>query len=620
MARKSEGEKWGDRLTAARNARKPQEAEWRANRGALLGKSYGVQRGRQGDAVNLAWAAFQTVVGQVYSRNPDPIIRETNPLLALAARTLTQMTIEDFEQGQVRYPARLAMCDVFWAGFGVVGEKLETDITSQSFKFSDGSEGSANVPESQRYNWFRVHPETILFDPNGMMPNLSDHKWISVQFFPTVKELRDDDTFSISAKTLKGLPRLRSSPAMRNSATGYFSRVDAVDDPDDEFAQVACEEVWDRVNRKKYYIPCGTDEIIGTEDWPVELRYNGTLLFPFSVLYWNENPDEFWPIPDISTIRPQLQQYNHFFKWVLADATSKWRRFVTRGDIFDRGQLDKLTAGGDTEVVTYNGKIIASETNFDIARNFLPVADPVVKGDQVSVLNMVKQTVHEILGAGDFASAGFRSTRSATEAAALSDFLRSRMTNKTENVDAFFHQMTVIHALMLQETLTKPRTVQVESDDGIAVWRDITKDDIQGRFKFQIVAGSSMPQNTETKRQEAIAFFQQVIPIVVQSGGDPRPIIEWMAPLQHMPQSVLDRTWKNQRNLWMQVALEIKKAYMGGQSDPAAFTDLVSAAVMASLSPSEIAQVDKAAQQQGTPAGQPVSPAGTNTTNQRMPT
>jgi hypothetical protein len=70
----------------------------------------------------------------------------------------------------------------------------------------------------------------------------------------------------------------------------------------------------------------------------------------------------------------------------------------------------------------------------------------------------------------------------------------------------------------------------------------------------------------------------------------------------------------------MQVALEIKKAYMGGQSDPAAFTDLVSAAVMASLSPSEIAQVDKIAQQQGTPAGQPVSPAGTNTTNQRMPT
>jgi len=459
----------------------------------------------------------------------------------------------------------------------------------------------------------------MLFDPNGTMPNLSDHKWISMQFFPTIAELKEDDTFSIDEKTLKGLQRIRSSPAMRERTTEYFTPVNqkAGDDPDDDFAQVAIEEVWDRINRKKLYIPCGTDKIIGTEDWPVELRYNGELLYPLSLLYFNENPDEFWPIPEISMIRPQLEQYNDFFKWVLLDAMTKWRRFIARGDIFDRGQLDKLTGGGPTEVVTFNGKLIAGEQNFDIARAFLPVPDIAMKGDQVAVLNLVKQTVHEILGAGDFASAGFRSTRSATEAAALSDFLRSRMTNKTENVDAFFHRATVVHVLHLQETLTTGRAVQVDNDDGIAVWRDVTNADLKGNFKFQIVAGSSTPQNTESRRQENIAFFQQVIGIVLQSGGDPRPIIEWIAPYYKMPQAILDRTWKNQRQLWMQVATAIKQAYMGGQVDPAGFMDLVSAAVMASLSPSEIASIDKAVSQQA--PGQPGGMPGTNPSKQTMP-
>lgn len=611
----SSGGRWAARLDQAKNYRKRREHGWRQNRQILLGESYRGAYVKRSDTVNLAWAAFQTMIGQVYARNPEAIVRETTPELQLVARMLTAVVDEDLEAMQARYCNRLAMADVFWAGFGIVMEKLSSDITSAAFKFTS-SEGEVPVPEKQRYTLHRIHPETFLTDPAGVMPNQADHKWSALEFFPTIKELRKNKLFEVDESVLASLPKIKTSPIMSERVTDYFSKAD--DDPDPEFAQVSIYEIWDRINREVIYMPKGSNKIIGQRDWPVELRLNGELLFPWSILYFNENPDEFWPIPEIEMVRPQLQQYSLLFRSILEDAMAKWRKFLARGEMLQKGHIDKLRKGSGTEVITIESQKWQGKPDFPLSAVIEPIKDPYVYQDQTVVLNLVKQTVHEIMGAGDFAAGGFRSTRSATEAAALSDFLKSRMTNRTENVDAFFKRQVTVHVLYLQETAVENRRVRMIDRDGLTVWREYNKDGIKGKFDFRITAGSSMPQNTELARQENLQFFQQVVGLVAQQGGDIRPLIEWIAPFYRMPQSIVDQMFKGHRQALMDVATMIQKAFNGQPTDPKAFMDAVSSAVMTGLSPSEIMLVQKNSMAPGGQNQQPGGLPGTNTTDQTV--
>jgi hypothetical protein len=509
-----------------------------------------------------------------------------------------------------------------------------------AFKFTeygdDGSttqeDGLIGIPTGQRYTLARIHPEGVYPDPLGVMPNMSDHSWCGIEYYPTLRELKEDSFYDgLTAEDIDSLPKLRQAPQVQERVFGRQSvPVDAADEGSDEFIQTRMIEIWDRANHEVLYLPYGKSKIAGKRPWPVDLRQNGELIFPWSILYFNENPDQFWPIPEISISRPQFEQYSVLFRSILQDAVGKFRRYLYRSDVVSKGQVDKLIKGGPTEVIGIDpNKWVGQQPLVDLKQAVSEVPDPRVPGDVVAVANMVKQTVHEIIGAGDFASGGMRNTRSATEAAALSDFMKSRMSNRTENVDAFYQQLVTNHVLFLQETAIAKRKVKLVDAAGMAIWREFNKDDIQGDFRFEIVSGSSMPQNTEVRRQENVSFFQQVMPIVMQSGGDPRPLIEWIAPFYKIPQHMVDQIYKNHRQALLQAAMLIKKAYLGQPADPTQFMEAVSQAVMSGLSQSEIAAVDVAAQQQvannpqpqgngGSPPAQPGGMPGTNPADQTM--
>jgi hypothetical protein len=623
--KKKVGPKWGARIEAALRSRKTQETEWTANKMQLLGRNYRVSGLRRGDSVALAWAAFQQMIGAVYARNPDVIVRETAAVLSEPAKVLTAAINEDFKTMNMRHPARLAIADVFACGFGVVMERLQNDIVAAPFKYTpEGQkdekppktdEDGIAVPQNQRYSLLRIHPEQILFDPFGVSPMLEDHKWIAIDFYPSVYEVKNSDLFEIDDKTLKGMTRVRANPLESDRRRHFEDRVD--DDPDDEFSQVVVREVWDRVNRKVFYLPAGMDKVTGERDWPVELRFNGQLLFPVSLLYFNENPDVFWPIPEISTVRPQFEQYSILFRQILHDSVTKWRRALYRSDLFQKGHIDRLKSGGTFEMIGVDGNKWAGKQDWDLRQVFMMLDDPAVKGDQVAVLNMVKQAVYEVIGSGDLASAGFRSTRSATEAAALTDFLRSRLSTRTENMDAFFQRAATIHALFLQETLVENRSVELTNKEGLAIWREFDRDSIQGTFKFSVSAGSSKPQNTEAMRQEVIAFGQQVLPIIMQAGGDVRPMIEYLAPFYGMPQHMIDQLFRQHKQALVQLAVMLKSTGVGAPVPTPALMEAIATAITSGLNPSELAGVDQQVQQmQKQPGGMP----GTNPAIQTLPT
>lgn len=628
--------KWFERLTVADQELGREKAKWRRNRALLLGlPPTGVTDWSE---VNLAWAAFETLVGACYGRMPDGIVRETKAETANVAKILTSTAKADFEAMRLRYFTRLAILDVFWAGYGFIMEKMTGDPSLAVHRFIEQDEkGEATESEyatptlkNQAYAFYRCHPASILRDPLGTMPDGSDFGWLSFDYYPTVKELRED--YGVSKSLLDKLPKLRQNP-YRESSIDYSRPSglpgEQVDEEDDEFAQVCCREIWDRVNRKVIYIPKHTDTVIESKDWPVELRYNKQLRFPGVFLYFNEAPDSSYPIAEISTAARQLEQFATLYRQILRDSVTKWRKGIYRADMFDQAQINKIIKEPGTSLIPIRSNQIGDPTKLDIAKSaIVMLPDPVVKQDQIAVLNIVKGLIHEIFGAGDFASAGFRNTRSATEAAQLSDFLRSRMTTRTENLDAFHREVLTNHVLFLQQTMTEDRVAEIVSPEGVVTWQNYRREDIQGDFKFTIIAGSSTPLNTETHRQESMGFFQQAIGPVMQTGGSVEPLIRWAAPLFHMPEHLVDQIYQGHRQALMKVGTMVAQTYMGQKPQPQQFIEAVAAAVNTGLSVADQQLIAQAVQQMaqqpqqpggGAPAAQPGGLPGTNPSDQTLP-
>jgi len=611
---------WRRRLDASRENRDDHASRWRENKALLIGTG-NVKGLKRGEVVNLAWAAFQTMVGTIYAQNPRPVIRAKKGLLEDTAKMLTDIVVSDLEDMRSRYVTRLCIADVFWAGFGLVIEKLQSDVTSVGYRYVE-QEGRVDVPKNQRYSLHRAHPESVLFDSTAAFPDLSDSRFLAIEFYPTKKDLKDDNLLTVNEEMLGAMKVLSAPPAMddRQSGGTQWTNPRNPDSDDyeesDDMAQVRCIEIWDRVNLEKIYMADGMDEVLGREKWPMELRLNGEVQFPATMLYFNENPDELYPIPEISMIAPQLKQYSILFKQMLRDAVEKFRKFVVRGDLLQKGHESKLKTAEQNSIISIDPTKVPGTQQLRLEDVIRPVPDPQVDRDTIAVEQFVKQTLYEIIGSGDFASGGMRNTRSATEAAALSDFLRTRMTTRTENMDAFFKSLITKHVLFLQETLTEPRAVLTTDENGLAVWADYNKEDIAGVFGFSVIAGSSMPQNTETRRQENVAFFQQVLPIVLQSGGNPRPFIEWIAPYFSVPGYLVDETYNNHKQALQQLVLMYAAMHAGQKIDPTVVLEAISQAINTGLSPADIQNV--VAQQQQAAAKQPVSLPGTNTSNQTV--
>jgi hypothetical protein len=597
---------WTSRLKAAKDSRDKFKDDWQRNRRLLLA---GFKKSNQ-PIVKIAWASYQTMIGTIFAKNPSPVVRETREALTNIAQDLTQICAEEFEQMNTRYVTRLCALDVFWAGFGVSLLRLGQYLSDEG------------KPYDQQYSMSRIHPEAILFDPNAVDPGLSDHKWISIECYPTVAELREDKDIRISEELLDELPRIKGAPS---ASMSQREQEQGSDEEDDEFAQVRIQEIYDRQNERMLFMATGKEEIIGEGDWKVKPRYRGQLLFPVNLLYFNENPDGFWPVPEMTMIAEEVEQLSVLDRQMLLDAVTKWRAFLAKTSLLQKGHQEKLlTQGSKPVIISVDGNVISASAleQLDLRNVVMPIPENEVKRDVAAIAGSKEKQIHETVGAGDFASAGFRSTRSATEAAALNDFLRSRQTTRTENVDAFFGKETRLLVLFLQETLVEKRSYRFQRSDGAKIWKEITKDDIQGLFLFSVVAGSSMPNNTDAKREQARSFYQLTAPLVVNSGGSLWPLIQWIAPLEGMPQHLVDQLNSGHRGDMMMMAKAVAAATMGVNVPGAAFLELSSKAVLSGLSEADRNQVAQEVAGQLKSAGKPLDMPGglpgTNTTDQTI--
>ena len=616
-----ESRKWAKRLKKAQSYQETYSKNWKTNEQLIYGRD--PSKGDTGLVVSYGYGLCKSLETAIYVQDAEGIVEAYDESKKEVARRWTNVVNYDMGVMDLKSKGNIGLMDNFIYGYFACIETLEN---TKCVRYPDEDKKSKKEkPEeavvAQDYIARRINPWDILFDPQGTLLDLSDHRYGFVAFYPTISQLEEDPCFTHLPENIETFPE-SSQFTRREKPPGMaqYSRGDSEKDP--EFKTICVWEIWDKngwdEGRKKpcleiLYMTDHQKKIIGRQKLPFDLNVGGRRFFPITLMAFNPSPIGFYPTPEVDLIASQLTMINELDAIIYADARTKWRKYAAFADLvspeeaakisdpnpanciinIDPSKLDQL---GGTGVHQYP----------DINNIIGAIRDPAPKQDLIAVREMCIQEIFQIIGYGPSDRGGMPKTRSAREAMAIKEKMEARLHLRADAVTTFYRNFINKHMQIVGQTLEVERYEKVFTSDGDGYkYLKYTKDDIQGEFDFVVFAGSSMPRNTESKRASERELANMMFPIAQKEGLPLEPIFERVAEAYQ---------WKNWQNLFKNHKQFLKQLAMmffaikehGKKVPPDQMLNLAAQVIMSGLNQAEIGEI-KAALQGGQPGQQPGS-------------
>lgn len=618
-----EENEWERRLKAAKRFQRQYSSGWDENR-RLIFNEMSEDRNTGGsqtppwathgaNQVAYGWGLYEGLETSIYVQNPDVIASGLDSTMVPTAKRVTAIVDYDFDQMNVKDVGNLCLLDTFVCGYGAVIECVET------YHQKDEEGKNTGQVNGQEFEIRRVAPADILFDPSARRLDLSDCKYLFTAWYPTVQQLKDDPNVTNLPKDVDDWPECNEYTRSHAKGEGTSERMAGGQnegEKDPAFKTVCVWEGYDKVNHELLYLSdTPVSKIIGRAPWPVNLRYGCRDLFPHTLLYSHPVPGRFYPRPEAELIAPQLREINITERMISQDSRTKFRKWITISGLFSEDQKSKIT---DTsvanamlfvdgtklpELLGMSGNI--SIEQLDLSRLVVPIEDIAPKADLYTRYQMLEGEIQHIVGYGPAQRGGLPSTRSAREAMMINQKQDARLDKRKDRITDFYRLMAMKHIRFLQKYMSIDRYAKVLPKSGeLGDWIKYGRLDVQGDFEFDVVAGSSVPKNTEVKRASELQLFQTVAPILMQSGMPVRPAFERLAEYYN---------WDNIDDLFANVKEKAKAVlaqmaqFSKAQVPPEQFLNTVAQLLQAELTPAEFQQMAQQLQGQG---GAQQAPAG----------
>ena len=617
---------WGARLVRAKQFQKKYSTNWEENRRLIFGDFQSGENvgqvppwmGTTGNTVAYGWGLYAGLETTIYVQNPDVIATARDAAAVPIARRLTQILKYDFEQMNAKDIGNLCLLDTFINGYGAIIE----DVTTKHELDEEGQKTGA--VEWQEFELRRIDPRDILFDKTARRLDLSDCKYIFTAWYPTIEELRSDPDITDLPDNIEAFPEsseysraqaVPEGPAERQAASLVHGPGTGEKDP--KYKQICVWEVYDKIAHEVLYLTDNKHYIIGRRDWPVNLRFGCRDLYPITLLYQHPVPGRFYPRPEAELIAPQLREINVVERIISEDSRTKWRKYVTLSGILSEDQKSKIT---DTTVA--NALIFVDGTKITEALGGTQQLDPggfdmnrlVAKLDDVSPerdlfprYQMLESEIFHICGYGPNQRGGLPSTRSAREAMMINSEKERKLDKRRDRITDFYRYLAMKHTRFLQKFMVTERYAKaIPRAKELDNWITYNRDDISGEFAFDVVAGSSVPKNTEVRKAAELQLFQTVMPLIVQLGLDPRPAFFRLAEYMDWPD--VDELFSN-----LMKAAEASTIAMGGFANakvpPEQLLNTFAQFCMAALGPARIKLI-QTQQMAGLPSQKPKGTRG----------
>ena len=604
---------WRDRLDRMKKYQEAHCKSWKTNSDLLFGKT------DDEDTPNrcaYGWGLCQSLITQIYIQNPDCILeayKDKDDMQADIARLLSYVVPYDWDEMNLKFLGNLGILDNFVNGYAAFIETVETDkqahrvegevVTKEhkpkGKKEKEPEEEVEEEATEQNYMTRRINPWDILFDPQGTLLDLSDHRYLAIAYYPTVADVKNDEIFSENLPDdIEEFPEV-STYTRREKRQSVAKGKTNADETDPDFRQICVWEIHDKINNEVIYMTDHKHHELGRIKPPYQLKIRNRKFFPVTIMAFFPSQSGFYPTPVIDLIASQLVTLNKLDARIYTDALTKWRKFVTWDDALDQDQKDKITDPGPANALMSVSQdlisVLAGEGQThaipDIHDIVAPLADPAPNQDVIMVREMCINEIQEVLGFGAASRGGMPKTRSAREAMAIKEKMDQRLHILTDAINTFYEWHGQKHILLLQQTMVVDRYAKVFTDEiqKLEQWKKYTADDIKGEFHFKVLTGTSMPRNTDSKRQSELMLFQAIAPILQQGGYPIEPAFLRLADAYQW--KGVEQFFKNYKQVAKQAAMLIDTIGKGKQVPPNALPEALAALVRATLSDGELQMV-----------------------------
>ena len=487
---------------------------------------------------NIIFPNIRAMIPRLNSRNPKIFVTPINKPHQLPGGQLwdsisSSMFMEIllnyyYRTLNIKRENRRILYDAFLGHMGIMelGYTVETEKIKQKGKKSELLEVDELI-KSESVFVRRRSMKDFRRDPEACDHLLYDDRWVALAWVKELEDIKADPSFE-NTKNLK---------------TNFTVRTDfGATQTDDELSlgerdlwgRVRGWTIWDKKLRRRYRIVEEHQKFLSNEKYPKWMQ--NVEGFPVEAMYINENPDEAFPVSDISIYKRTQDEINMIGSMQLSHIRGiSERKYVTTENALEQAEERKLSTGGDGTVIKVKGG--------NVENKLVPLRDAPISQDIYMIQRLKKQEASEMSGVSPMERNQATKFDTATEPALISQNSETIRGDQRNLFEDFQARVAKKMSFLLQATLSKSdiplndtqfqdidnfltdaqpglkpaqqnviskldKIVTQEGSTMLNGWLTLSKEDIVGDYEFDIEIGSTAPINSETRKRDALQLAQ----------------------------------------------------------------------------------------------------------------
>lgn len=526
---RDEVQKWLTRISNSEKYRKKIADKYRWAK--LIEEYRGYFAGLQDSAdiyvpsLNLIFAYVKSEIPSLYLRDPKIKVNPKKGSSVMSSKILEKALNYIWRTKRLKRENKKNVLD----GLLVGHSWFKTGYTGKFGTIEDGNGNTFEFIEKEDFFGYRTPYENITFNPDANDPPY-DCTWIGHEVWTPLDDVKADKSFQHTES-------LEASTGGTNDTINTMP-VDERNRADSDISRVKLYEVWDKKGQVVFTITPGCPYYIRPpRKWPYQMKG-----FPFSFLRLNDDPLCPYGIPDCFMFEPQVIELMK----IRAAALDHIKRF-NRQLLLAQGHMDPDTKEQFMQGVT--GAVLEIRTDGKPLSDLVsPIPYPQLQTDMYAVEERIKEDMINVSGqsAQDRGAQQKTSTRTVRELVQIKKGGENRRSDKIDTIEDFVEDIAGNFVALLQQLGDNHFFVAVAGEDASELMQEIanrpsankpgaitgsngftfTKEDIQGEFDFECVAGSTTPLDQEQKIQTLVSAYELAMKSGMLPGG---PVQAWFA-------------------------------------------------------------------------------------------
>jgi len=480
------------KITSSKQWRKEEsyDATWKRLIDLYRGQHYEHFSDEDRILVNMAFSTVNVIAPSISVNYPKITVAAVDPENAAQAVIAEAVVNYWWRHREIKSQFRRGVKDLLivghaWmkVGYKYVEEEEIGDDTdnSESDTEKNYTQTTYNVLEDTPFVE-RVSPFDIFVDPDGI--SMDDIKWICHRVRRPISDVRTDKRYNRSV-------RAEVSAVSFSRYSTEESNHRKINDKDEGYADIY--EFYDlRNNTVSVFSDSGDSFLIKPQKMPYAFGH------PFVMLRNYDVPDQFYPIGDLEAIEPLQRELNSTRTQMMNHRKRYARKYLYREAALDGNGRAALESDEDNIMVPVIGDFPLG----DVVSPFPALINPPEFYNQSA---MIEQDINAISGVAEFMRGSVSEIRrTATEVGLLQDAANARTADKLATIELGVANIGKRLLGLSQQFLTGTQVARIIGKDGDAVWIKYDRDYIAGEFDFEVVGGSTMPNNESARRAQAL--------------------------------------------------------------------------------------------------------------------